>query len=87
MVGVTNTIRDRMLERMRVTAVIPDELAKEVQKFAKGKNLSESIVRALKEWTDLQTIRELTERVKKHPLKFQPGFSAESVRALNRRDP
>ncbi len=85
--GVTNTIMDRILDRMKVTAIIPDELAKEVQKFAKGKNLSESIVKALKEWTDLQTIRELNRKVQKHPFKFQPGFSAESVRELNRRAP
>ncbi len=72
---------------MKVTAIVPDELVKEVQQLAKGKNLTESIVKALTEWAALQRIRELNRRVQKHPLKFQPGFSAESVRELNRRAP
>ena len=84
---MTDTLVNRILDRMKVTAVIPDELAKEIQQLARGKNLTKSIIKALKEWADLQKIRELNRRVEKHPLKFQPRFSAESVRALNRRAP
>lgn len=76
-----------MLDRMKVTAIVPDELVKEVQQLAKGKNLTESIVKALTEWAALQKIRELNRRVEAHPFKFRPGFSAESERALNRRAP
>ncbi len=84
---VTHTTLHRILDRMKVTAIVPDELVKEVQQLAKGKNLTESIVKALTEWAALRRIRELTRRVEKHPLRFQPGFSAASVRELNRRAP
>ncbi len=78
---------DRILHRMKVTAIIPDDLVSEVQRLAGKKNLTESIIAALREWAALQKIRELNRRVEKHPLRFQPGFTAESVRALNRRAP
>jgi hypothetical protein len=72
---------------MKVTAILSDELVTEIQQLARGKNLTESITRALTEWAALQRIRELTRRVERHPLKFQAGFSAASVRELNRRAP
>ena len=84
---VTHTIFDRIVDRMKVTAIIPDALVTEIQELAGGKNLTESIIKALTEWAALQKIRELTRRIEKHPLKFQPGFSAASVRELNRRAP
>jgi len=85
--SVTDTIVNRILDRMKVTAIIPDALVTEVQRLAGRKNLTESIIAALTEWAALQRIRELNRRVEKHPLRFQPGFTAESVRALNRRAP
>jgi hypothetical protein len=84
---VTNTILDRMMDRMKVTAVVPDALVSEVQRLAGRKNLTESITAALTEWAALQKIRELNRRVVKQPLKFQPGFIAAGVRELNRRAP
>ncbi len=84
---MTNTTINRILDRMKVTAIIPDDLVSEVQRLAGKKNLTESIIAALREWAALQKIRELNRRVEKHPLRFQPGFTAESVRALNRRAP
>jgi len=85
--GVTDAIANRILDRMKVTAIIPDELVSEVQRLAGKKNLTESIIAALREWAALQRIKELNRRVAKHPLKIQPGFSAASVRELNRRAP
>jgi hypothetical protein len=87
MQGVTNTIIDRIMDRMKVTAIIPDALVSEVQRLAGRKNLTESIIAALTEWAALQKIRELNRRVEKQPLKFRPGFSAAAVRELNRRAP
>jgi len=87
MQGVTNTIVDRIIDRMKVTAIIPDALVSEVQRLAGRKNLTESIIAALTEWAALQKIRELNRRVERQPLKFQPGFTAASVRELNRRAP
>ncbi len=87
MQAVTNPILDRILNRMKVTAIIPDALVSEVQQLAGGKNLTESIILALRQWADLQRIRELNDRVEKHPLVFRKGFSAAAVRELNRRAP
>lgn len=69
---------------MKVTALIPDELVKEVKEFASGKNLTESLITALREWTRIQKLRSLRKKVKKAPLRFTRGFSAESIRKLNR---
>ena len=69
---------------MKVTALIPDDLVNEVKEVASGKNLTESLIIALKEWLNIQKLRTLRQKVKKNPLKFSSGFSADSVRDLNR---
>ncbi len=53
---VMSGLVERILDRMRVTAVIPDSLASEVQALAGRRNLSESIVHALWEWVDQQKV-------------------------------
>ena len=50
------------MNRMKVTAIIPDALVSDVQRLARRKNLTESIVAALTEWAALQRIRELNRR-------------------------
>jgi hypothetical protein len=70
---------------MKVTTLIPDQLVHEVQGLAGGKNLTESLIKALTEWSAQQRIHQLNERVAARPLKFSPGFSAGRVRALNRK--
>jgi hypothetical protein len=80
----TDTIVNRILDRMKVTAIIPDALVNDVQRLAGRKNLTESIVHALTEWADLQRIRELNRRVEERPLRFREGFSPAAVRALSR---
>jgi hypothetical protein len=70
---------------MKVTALIPDQLVREVQGLAKGKNLTDSLVKALTEWSAQQRIHQLNARVAARPLKLAPGFSSARVRALNRK--
>lgn len=70
---------------MKVTALIPDSLVEDVKKFSKGKNITESLIIALNEWIKIQKFNLTTEKIRKRPLKFSPGFSADSVRALNRK--
>lgn len=77
-------MRYRILYSMKVTALIPDDLVKEVKELASGKNLTESLIIALREWLSIQKIRGLRKKVKKNPLHFSHGFSAESIRSLNR---
>jgi len=69
---------------MKVTALIPDELVMEVRHYAPGKNLTDSLLKALKEWKNLKKIQALNQEVLKQPLKFNDGYSAESIRHLNR---
>jgi hypothetical protein len=69
---------------MKVTAILPDDLIREVKHYAKGKNLTESIVIALKEWLDLKYIKELNKEIESDPLEFSEGFSAQKTRDLNR---
>ena len=69
---------------MKVTALIPDDLIIEVKQYAGGKNLTESLIAALKEWVSLRKIKDLNKQVKKKPLQFVDDFSADTVRSINR---
>ncbi len=70
---------------MKVTALIPDQIVKEVKHFAKGRTLTDSLVVALQEWISLKKIHELNSSIKQSPLNFSDGFSALKVRSLNRK--
>ena len=70
---------------MKVTALIPDDLVDAVHKHAAGKNLTESLVRALREWVNQQRILELNRDVAEKPLEFVDGFEAAGVRDKSRR--
>jgi hypothetical protein len=69
---------------MKVTALIPDDLIIEVKHYAGGKNLTESLISALKEWVSQQKIKELNKQLKKKPLQFMNDFSADTIRSINR---
>jgi hypothetical protein len=69
---------------MKVTAIISDNLISEVKKYAKGKNLTESLTIALKEWLAVKRIKELNNLVKESPLEFNESFSTEKIREINR---
>ena len=70
---------------MKVTAILPDELVADVQKYSGGKNITDSLSLALSEWLRLAKVRKLNEKVERSPLKFQPGFTAKKVRGINRK--
>ncbi len=74
----------RIINRMKVTAIISDNLISEVKKYSEGKNLTESLTIALKEWLAAKRIKELNDMVKEYPLEFNKNFSAETVREINR---
>jgi len=74
-----------MLYRMKVTALIPDNIVQEVNRNASGKNLTESLVIALKEWLSLKKISRLNKKVARKPIEFRESFSASQVRSLNRK--
>ncbi len=73
-----------MVDNMKVTALIPDPLVAEVSRYAHGKNLTESLMIALREWIALKKISRLNKKVASNPLKFVENFSAFKVRSLSR---
>lgn len=69
---------------MKVTALIPDNLVNEVRKLSSGRNITESLIIALKEWLSIQKLKGLRQRVKTKPLTFKNNFTATEIRKLNR---
>mgnify|MGYP001770495659 CR=1 FL=1 len=70
---------------MKVTALIPDDLVKDVKQYAGGKNITESLITALEEWLSLKKIQLLNEDIMKKPFEFSKDFSAIKNREMNRR--
>jgi hypothetical protein len=71
---------------MKVTAIIPDEIISDVQEYTNGKNITESLIKALSDWLYIKRIQKLNNDVKKEPLQFLEGFNAETVRKLSNRE-
>ncbi|MFQ5753343.1 MAG: DUF2191 domain-containing protein [bacterium] len=69
---------------MKVTALIPDELVADVKQLTRGKNITDSLIKALTEWVSIQKIKSLNAQVGKTPLVFKEGFNASSTRKINR---
>ncbi len=70
---------------MKVTAIIPDEILTDVQQYTEGRNLTDSLIKALTDWLYIKRIQKLNQEIKNEPLKFSDGFSAENIRNLNNR--
>jgi hypothetical protein len=70
---------------MKVTALIPDEILKDVQEYTKGKNITDSLIKALSDWLYIKRMQELNIGLKKEPLQFSEGFNAASVRNLSKK--
>ncbi len=71
----------RIVCRMKVTALIPEELVTEVRKHNEGKTLTQALIRALREWTAQQRLRQLNDQVSAEPLSLT---SASDLRDQNR---
>lgn len=70
---------------MKVTALIPDEIIADVRKYTGGKNITDSLIKALNDWLYVKRLENLNEKLGQTPLKFQDGFSAEDIRKLSKR--
>ena len=68
---------------MKVTALIPDDLVLEVKQLSNGKNITESLIIALKEWTAIKKIKALNLELVEKPLQFDVNSS--KLRRLTRR--
>ena len=69
---------------MKITALISDKLIEEVKELTQGKNITESLIKALSEWIQMQKIKNLNATISKNPLKFRKNFSPRQTRAINR---
>ena len=70
---------------MKVTAIIPDEIISDVQKFTEGRNITDSLIKALNDWLYAKRIENLHKELSNNPVQFKEGFSAESIRKRNNR--
>jgi hypothetical protein len=68
---------------MKVTAIIPDDVINDVQQYTNGKNITDSIVKALKDWLYVKRMEKLNKDLSKEPVQFKEGFTAEGIRKLN----
>ena len=69
---------------MKVTALINDDLIEEVKKISGGKNITESIVTALKYYVYQNKIEYVIDELEKEPMQFKEGFAPYGFRKLNR---
>ncbi len=83
--GLVNTIKYRIIYRMKVTALIPDDLISEIKILSKGKNITESLIIVMQEWIASKHLKSLNQELRKSPLKFESGYSAARVRRVNRK--
>lgn len=69
---------------MKVTALIDDKLIAEVRKVSGGKNITESLVIALKFYLSHQKIDQVIQEIDEKPLQFNEDFTAYNIRKINR---
>ncbi|HEY4784687.1 MAG TPA: hypothetical protein VIH57_01500 [Bacteroidales bacterium] len=67
---------------MKVTALIPDEIISDVQEYTEGKNITDSLIKALSDWLYIKRIQKLNREVRKEPLQFVDGFDVETLRNI-----
>ncbi len=70
---------------MKVTAILPDEIVSDVQEFTGGKNITDSLLKALNDWLYTKRIEKLNGSIEKNPVEFIEGFTADKVRSLNKK--
>jgi hypothetical protein len=69
---------------MRITALVPESLMNEVRKYSGGKNVTESLIITLTDYTNRQKLNKTIQKLRKKPLEFADDFSADKVRKINR---
>ena len=69
---------------MKITALIPEEVISETRKYSGGRNITESLLIALKDYIARQRIKKSVSKIRAAPLEFRVGYSAGIIRKLNR---
>ena len=75
------TIIYRILYRMKVTAIIADDLVYSVKEYTRSSTVTEAITIALKDWVDIYNIKILNEQIKHNPIDIG---NSQKIREINR---
>ena len=78
---MTNTIINRIVYLMKVTAIIDDDLVNNVKTYSRSSTITEAITIALKDWLDMYKIKELNKSISKNPIIINNG---KKIREMNR---
>ena len=70
---MTNTKVHRIVYRMKVTAIIDDDLIKNVKAYTRSSTVTEAVTIALKDWLDMYNIKELNKIISKNPIFINNG--------------
>ena len=70
-----------MLYRMKVTAIIADDLVNNVKAYTRSSTVTEAITIALKDWLDIYKIKELNKQISQSPICINNG---RQIREKNR---
>ena len=78
---MTDTKYHRIIYRMKVTAIIADDLIYGVKECTRSTTVTEAITIALKDWIDIYNIKELNRKIAEKPLHIDDGHQ---IRKTNR---
>ncbi len=70
---------------MKVTALLDDNLIQELIALTGGKNITDSLRIAIKDWIRKEKLKRVADEIVKNPFEFTNDFSAEDVRDINRK--
>ena len=70
-----------MINRMKVTAIISDDLIYDVKEHTHSSTVTEAITTALKDWLDIYSTRELNRKISEKPVCLDNG---PQIRETNR---
>jgi len=70
-----------MIYRMKVTAIIADDLVHNVKAYTRSSTVTEAITIALKDWLDIHNIKELNKQISQKPIYIGNG---RQIRRTNR---
>ena len=72
-----------MFYRMKVTAIIADDLVNNVMTYTRSRTVTGAITIALKDWLDIYNIKELNKEVASNPILIKNGHK---IRKINRQN-
>ena len=78
---MTNTKKYRIIYRMKVTAIIDDDLVRSVKAYTQSSTVTEAITIVLKDWLDVYNIKELNKKIIQNPIIIENGHK---IREINR---